>query len=284
MKQLILLVLLLISLNTFAQDDLMNLLEANTEAEIVYTESTFKGSRLINGHTVQNRKAKALEFLISHRFGRLNTGSYEFWGLDGANIRLGLDYGITDFITVGLGRNSFEKTYDSFLKWRLLRQSSGKRKMPVSVVYFTSVAYKTLREEEDFQDKSSKLFYTHQFLIAHKFSNNFSLQMMPTLVHRNRIEEEKGDNDVYALGAGGRLKLTQRLSLNMEYYHRFNTIDDNGLYNSVAMGFAIETGGHVFQLHFTNSRTMIEKGFITETTGDLSKGDVHFGFNITRVF
>lgn len=272
------------SLTLAAQEDLMSLLDEQTEEPIRFIEATFKGSRLINGHTVQTRKEKELEFLISHRFGRINSGGYEFFGLDGANIRLGLEYGLTRYLTVGVGRNSYDKTYDGLLKIKALRQSAGVKAVPFSLVYFTSIAYKTLRDQEGFEDASSKLAYTHQVLIARKFNPSFSLQLMPTLVHRNKVEEVNGENDQFALGVGGRVKLSKRLSFNMEYYYRYDAPDNENLFNSLAIGFDIETGGHVFQLHFTNSRTMIERGFITETTGDFFGGDIHFGFNVSRVF
>ncbi|WKN43845.1 DUF5777 family beta-barrel protein [Tunicatimonas pelagia] len=284
-------VAVLLSVGAFAQDDLMNLLEANTEESIHFTEATFKGSRLINGHTVETRKQGELEFLISHRFGRLNSGAYEFFGLDAANVRLGLEYGVADFLTLGVGRNSFEKTYDGFAKIKWLRQSKGKRVMPVSVVTFSSAAINTLTESSpgEFPDLTARMFYTQQLLIARKFGSALSLQIMPTLVHRNRIQEREGENDIYALGVGGRIKLTQRVSLNGEYYYRLNAEeyaedDLNQLFNSLAIGFDIETGGHVFQLHLTNSRAMIEKGFIAETNGNFFAGDIHFGFNVSRVF
>ena len=266
------------------EDDLMALLDEQTETPIIYAESTFKGSRLINGHTVQTRKARAFEFLISHRFGRINSGAYELFGIDGANIRLGFEYGLTDRITIGLGRNSFEKTFDSFFKLKLLRQSSGSRFVPLSVAFLSSAALKTLKDQEGYTNTFSKLSYTHQLLLARKFSPLFSLQLMPTIVHRNRILEEQGENDIYALGMGGRLKMSQRISLNAEYYYRFNVAEADPTFNSIAVGVDIETGGHVFQLHLTNSRAMIEKGFITETSGDFFSGDIHFGFNVSRVF
>lgn len=269
---------------SLAQDDLMSLLEDNTEESTVYTEATFKGSRLVNSHTIQTRKKAELEFLISHRFGRLNSGSYEFWGLDAANIRLGLEYGLTEYLTVGIGRNSHEKTYDGLVKVKLVRQSSGKRSVPFSLVYFTSAAIKTLREEDPIPPNATRMYYTHQVLIARKFAPSFSMQLMPSLIHRNSILEEEGDNDLYAIGVGGRIKLSKRMSLNAEYYYRMNTPASDQQFNSAALGIDIETGGHVFQLHLTNSRAMIEKGFITETTGDVLGGDIHFGFNVSRVF
>ena len=268
----------------FAQDDLMSLLDDQTEDPIQFIEATFKGSRLINGHTVQTRKHRELEFLISHRFGRVNSGADELFGLDVSNIRLGLEYGLTKFLTVGVGRSSFDKTFDGFLKVKPLKQSKGAKSMPISLVYFTSMAYKSLKNQDGFEDTESKLAYTHQILIARKFSPGLSFQLMPTLIHRNKVEEINGDNDQFALGIGGRVKLPQRVSLNAEYYYRYDAPENPDLFNSLAIGFDIETGGHVFQLHFTNSRTMIERGFITETTGDYFGGDIHIGFNVSRVF
>lgn len=277
---------ILMSGPVLAQDDLLDLLEAEQDKVIQHTEATFKGSRLINGHTIETRKQGVLEFLISHRFGRLNSGAYEFFGLDGANIRLGLEYGLTDWLNVSVGRSSFEKTFDGFLKYKLLRQSSGGRSMPFSVVGFSSMAVKTLKEStpDDADDFSSKLTYTHQLLIARKFDSRLSLQVIPTMIHRNVVTEGNHENDMYALGAGGRYKITNRLTLNAEYYHRFNTPVQDNHFNALSIGIDIETGGHVFQLHVTNSRAMIEKGFIGETTGDFSRGDIHFGFNVSRVF
>ncbi|MEM9917131.1 MAG: DUF5777 family beta-barrel protein [Bacteroidota bacterium] len=268
-----------------AQDDLMALLEKESDPVSNFAEATFKGSRLINGHSVMTRKKGALEFLIAHRFGRLNTGIYELFGIDGANVRFGLEYGINDQLTVGIGRNSFEKTYDGFAKWAILRQQTGQRNIPLSITGFASMAIKTLKSvdpeiEIEFTDR---LAYTYQLLIARKLNEKLSLQLMPSLVHRNEVADG-ANNDLYALGMGGRFKLSKRLSINAEYYHRFNKANENLVHNSLAIGVDIETGGHVFQLHLTNSRAMIEKGFIGETTGDFFNGDIHFGFNVTRVF
>lgn len=270
-----------------AQDDLMDLADQETQQETNYIEQTFKGTRLINGHSIETRKKGVLDVIISHRFGRLNSGAYELFGLDESNVRLGLDYGITDRLNAGFGRNSFQKTYDGFLKYKLIRQQQGdERKVPVSVTGFSSIALRTLKSGDPAGEPNlnSRLTYTYQVIIARKFSPSFSFQISPTLVHRNAVMAEQDANDIYALGAGGRIKLNKRLSLNAEYYYQFNRVANSVIQNSVAIGFDIETGGHVFQLHFTNSRAMIEKGFITETTGDFFEGDIHFGFNISRTF
>ena len=271
----------------YSQDDLMDIVEQETGQDSIFTEQTFKGTRLINGHSVETRKRGVLDVLISHRFGRLNTGAYELFGLDESNVRLGLDYGISDRLNFGIGRNSFEKTFDSFLKYKLLRQRDGEPGVvPVSVVAFSSVALRTLRSatgqaEPDF---NSRLTYSYQLLVGRKFSPAFSFQVTPTFIHRNLVTEGQDPHGIIALGAGGRIKLNKRISLNGEYYYQFNRAENSPMQNAVAFGFDIETGGHVFQLHFTNSRAMIEKGFITETTGDFFDGDIHFGFNISRTF
>lgn len=267
-----------------AQDDLMSLLEAEDSLETRYTEATFKSSRLIIGHSVKTRRKGELDFLISHRFGRLNTGAHNFFGLDNAQIRLGLEYGLTDRLDVGIGRSSFEKTYDGFLKYKLLRQSTGEKAFPFTAVALTSFSIKTVpRESEDPTITfNNRLASSVHLLLAHKFNADFSLQIMPAWVHRNKVDFNQ-ENDVYALGIGGRYKLTGSLALNIEYFYRLNA-PENPYHNSFSVGFDIETGGHVFQLHFTNSVMTLEKSLITETFDDFWDGDIHFGFNISRIF
>lgn len=281
-------ILLFTAFGAYGQDDLMEILDKETGQESLYTEQTFKGTRLINGHSVETRKRGVLDALISHRFGRLNTGAYELFGLDESNVRLGVDYGISDRLNFGIGRNSFEKTYDSFLKYKLVRQGDRESgAVPLSIVGFSSVALKTLRSSisgQDEPDFNSRLTYSYQLLVGRKFSPAFSFQLAPTFIHRNLVTEFEDPHGIVALGAGGRLKLNKRVSLNAEYYYQFNKAENSLMQNAIAVGFDIETGGHVFQLHFTNSRAMIEKGFITETTGDFFDGDIHFGFNISRTF
>lgn len=278
--------------NLMAQDkdttDLMAQLEkeSSTENSINYTTATFKTTRLIDGHTVENVGQGVMDVKISHRFGQLNGGGYELFGLDNATMRLGLDYGITNWLMVGVGRSTYQKTFDAFFKVKLLRQSTGKRNMPVTVSYVPTVALRTLRWEDPTRKNyfSSRLSFTHQLIIGRKFSEGTSLQIMPTYVHRNMAIKATDPNDLLAIGVGGRQKLTKRISLNAEYYYQIPQYRIDGTTNALSVGFDIETGGHVFQLHFTNSRAMTEKNFITETTGKWEKGDIFFGFNISRVF
>ena len=272
-----------------AQNDLMDLLNQDTKPEITYATATFKSTRILNGHSIERMQAGQLDFRIAHRFGLLNSGPYDFFGLDQSNIHISLEYGIFNWLMVGAGRGNYEKTFDGFTKLSILRQSSGARFMPVSISLFSSVALKSVKwaDPERTNYFSSRLSYTAQVLIASKISQGLSIQISPSYVHRNLVATELDPNDLYALGAGGRMKLSKRISLNAEYYYVLNannTYMSQPVYNPLSIGVDIETGGHVFQLLFTNSLSMIEKGFIGETTGRWLKGDIHFGFNISRVF
>jgi opacity protein-like surface antigen len=278
----------LLTLGIFAQDDLMNILDKNTTKETNYTTATFKSTRVLNGHSIERMQEGQLDVRISHRFGTLNSGGYNFFGLDQSNIHLGLEYGITNWLMVGVGRSEFEKTFDGFAKFSILRQSTGAKEMPVSVSVVTSIALKTQKWPDQTRTNyfTSRLAYVGQVLVARKISQGLSVQLTPAYLHRNLVATELDPNDIFAMGAGARLKLTKRISLNGEYYYIANPKKNfsTQIYNPLSLGFDIETGGHVFQLFFTNSLGMTEKQFLGATTGSWKKGDIHFGFNISRVF
>lgn len=289
----ILLLFLLSPCVVLAQNDLLGELEKSSEKETEYTFATFKGTRLGNGHTVETKNAGSLEFIFGHRFGAINGGVYEMFGLDQAYVRLGLDYGITDRLSVSIGRNSTDKTMDGYLKYKLLRQQSGVKNFPVTVTALGGLAYKLSPKNNsdvsaDFEN-IDRLSYTGQLLIARKFTPNFSLQLMPTIVHKNIVESYEENNQV-ALGLGGRIKVTRSLALTSEYYFNFNApdndllLEDQRQYDSFTLGIDIETGGHVFQLLLTNAIGLTERAFITETRDDFFGGDIHLGFNVTRTF
>jgi hypothetical protein len=268
------------------EQDLLSLLGREETTE--YTAASFKTNRVINLHSLESTSGGVLDAKISHRFSPLDRGFYDLFGLDDADIRIGLDYGISDRFTIGAGRSSLDKTYDGFFKYKLLRQSTGLKKMPFTLAVLGTVAIQTLEWGDTTRENyfSSRLYYTAQLIIGRKFSNGFSFQVSPTLVHRNLVKTEAEENDVLAVGFAGRIKLNKRLSLNAEYIYVLPDQIDEELYNnSLSIGFDIETGGHVFQLHFSNSRSMIEKGFVAESRGDWgSTKGIHFGFNISRVF
>ena len=276
----------------YAQDDLMKELEESAEPEIDYAFQTFKGTRLVNGHTIEQKAKGTLEFIFAHRFGRINSGLYELYGLDDAYVRLGLDYGLTNNMSVSIGRNSVDKTLDGYLKYKLIRQSKGASVFPVSITALGGVAYKASPEKEFVPEgfgNIDRLAYVTQLLIARKFGPNFSFQIAPTFIHKNAVDQRIESNDQVAVGFGGRYKLTKSVALTGEYYYRLNVEDTadgnpNPYYNTAGIGIDIETGGHVFQIVLTNTRGLTERAFITETDGDLAAGDIHLGFNVTRTF
>ena len=281
-----------ISSGVFAQDttDIYKMLENDLKTEeknqTEYVTAAFKSTRLINGHTIVNTAKGILDLRISHRFGTLNKGAYELFGLDNATMRLGFDFGLTNNLMAGIGRSTFEKTFDAFFKLKILRQSTGKQQMPVTLSYVPTIALKTLKVDDPNKKNyfASRLFYTHQLIIGRKFSEGLSLQLMPSFIHRNLAARVSDPNDILAIGIGGRQKLTKRTSFNIEYYYQLEGHKLPGTTNALSFGFDIETGGHVFQLHFTNSEGMAERQFISETTGSWGDGDILFGFNISRIF
>ncbi len=277
-----------------AQDDAITerLLGAGIDDAPDHAFATFKANRLINGHSVEQMRARHLLFLIQHRFSTIEEGWYDLFGFDGAQIRIGLDYGLTDWLTVGAGRNSYQKSYDGYAKLRLLRQASGPRPMPLTLNVVAASAVQTLRRPPDPEGRTlpdrARLYYSWQLLAARKWSEWFSTQLSPTVVHRNLVRTAAERNTIFSLGLGGRFKFSKRAALLAEYFW----VPDEHLirsgprrhFNALALGFDIETGGHVFQLHFTNATGMMERAFVGETTSDFFAGQIRFGFNIHRTF
>ncbi len=286
MKKIILLLAIAININSNAQGLLDGLDDkVSGSGDKLFKTATFKTSRLINGHTIEQTGEGILDFKINHRFGTLNKGGYELWGLDNATMRMGFDYGIKNWLTIGIGRSTYEKTYDGFAKASIIRQATGHNAMPFTLVYLTGFTYKTLKGNAVLaQYPANRTSYFHQALIASKITPSLSLQLMPTLVHQNMVPLEKDPNDLVSIGAGGRIKVSRRVSINTEYYYQVPGLKLDGTTNTFSLGCDIETGGHVFQLHVTNSRGMIEPSFINNNTGTWSNGDILFGFNISRVF
>lgn len=284
-KTLSTLLLLVFWIVSFAQLDLLDDNEP-TEPSIEYAFATFKTNRVINGHSVEMVSKNEFDFKISHRFGYLNSGAYELFGLDQAMMRMGGDFGITDAINIGIGRSNFEKTYDGFVKFRFLRQQTGKKNIPLTAVAISHMGINTLKWR--FPDRenyfSSRLHYTHQLLLARKFTEGLSVQLSPTLVHKNLVDSATFSNEIWTIGLGVRQKITSRTTLNLEYFHVFPNQIATANTNALSIGFDIETGGHIFQLFFTNAMAPFEKGFITDTNGNWLKGDIRFGFNIARIF
>ena len=279
MKRILIIILVIsFNFNLFSQDDLFKLLDEKKDYKIT---STFKTIKIVNGQSVEIVDHGDLLFLVQHRFGTLNSGAYNLFGLDNSQVRFGLDYGLNNWCSFGLGRSSFLKTIDGNAKVRLFNQKKGGKNFPLSLVWYSSVFLKqVLPGDNTVKYVSDQLSYVHQILLSHKFNNSFSLQLSPSWVHKNIVAVNE-DHDLYSLGVGFRYKLVQRISINSEYFYQLNKYSN---INSLSLGCDIETGGHVFQLHITNSPAMFERAFIHENNDSFLDGDIYFGFNISRVF
>jgi len=264
------------------EKDLLSMVKDSAKRE--YATGAFKSTRVINGQSMEMLGRGVLDVRILHRFGLISDGPKQLFGLDQASMRLGFDYGITDNLGVGVGRSTLNKELDAFFKFRAIRQGANGGS-PVSVLWVSGVTVQTMPWADTTRKNyfSSRVAYYHQIIIGRKFSKAFSLQVSPIMVHRNLVAKADQDNNTWALGIGGRLKLSKRTAFVVDY-HPILAGREPGTKDPLSAGFDIETGGHVFQLHFSNSVGMNEKAFITGTTNDFWKGEIRFGFNLSRVF
>jgi hypothetical protein len=290
------LILMVASGQLFAQD-LLDMLKDETP-KTNYTYATFKSTRIILGQSIESPAKGTLQFEVEHDFGALNSGAYNMWGLDFSTIRLGFEYGINDWLSIGLGRSSWEKTFDGSVKAKILRQSTGEKNMPVSMSFFGAAFLRSMDWPPDATRTyyfSSRMSYVAQLLIARKFSNSLSIQLTPTYVHKNLVHYRTDRNDQLSIGIGGRYKISQRTSVNAEYFYQIpgfvntNPVVKPGTaatkyYNCLSLGVDIETGGHVFQIRLSNAQPMFERAFINETTNKWADGGIFLGFTINRVF
>ncbi|KQC28937.1 DUF5777 family beta-barrel protein [Flagellimonas eckloniae] len=282
MKSLLIAILLIPFMVLSQENDL--LAEIDTMSLNDPVKSAFKGLKIVNFESTKMVSQGELYFVVSHRFGSVKTGFEDFFGLDQAVTRLNFIYGISDGINVGVSRSSFQKIYESSLKLRLLSQRD--QGSPFSIVSFNTFLINTQLDEVNLPllEFVDRLGYTFQLLVSRKFNENFSLELIPTFFHENFVAIDEQDNSQMAIGIGGRHKLSKRWSLNLDYGIHLNRAENSPFKNPFSVGFDLETGGHVFQLHFTNAQPMNTNGFLGQTTGDWGSGDFFFGFNLSRVF
>jgi hypothetical protein len=309
-KSLFTVLFLFVALNIFAQDDLLSLIDNKDDLTPKKVYATFKTVKIGNAQTIETVKKNHLDFRIGHRFGNiydsdlanpLNNMGQTFIGFDNArDIRFSFDYGVTDKITLGIGRSKMHHLIDGSVKWRILEQTTD-FSMPVSLAFFSSTAYShdptsTIYSGvvKDFEtNELHRLNFFNQLIIASKLTDWLSLEVLPSYMHRNYIQENinaKNNaadvNGFFSLGFGGRLKLTRRVSIIGDYFYNFSKFyqNNNSAFNPLSLGFEIETGGHVFSLFVTNAAGLIENNFIPETKDTWTKGQVKFGFCISRTF
>lgn len=277
--------LLLFPLAIFSQeeDDLLSEIDTSIDSNQV-VQATFKGLKIVNFESTKLVAKKELTLVVAHRFGSIKNGFDTFFGLDDAVTRLNFIYGISDAFNISVSRSSYQKIYEGAIKYRLLQQET--EGFPFTIVGYQSILVNTSLEKDNLPKLEFKhrLGYTVQCLIARKMNKNLSLEIAPTFFHDNYVVVNDQDNSQFALGFGGRYKLGNRWSLNMDYGWHMNRADDSPFKNPLSIGIDLETGGHVFQMHFTNAQPMNTNMFLGQATGDWSDGDIYFGFNLSRVF
>lgn len=265
----------------FAQDDLMEELNLETEKRVTFNPPAFKAMKIGNLQSTKIGGKGDLYLYVSHRFGPLKDGFDTFFGLDNANTKIQLAYSFWEGIQLSISRESYNRTLAGALKFLLAKQSN---QFPVTIAGYSTININTLLNENNFPElKSSDRFsYANQLLISRRFSENFSFELAPSYTRQNlqnlNIVSETRHNQ-FAMGFGGRVKMSKRMSLNAEYIYNFSRPNNSPFSNAFAVGVDIETGGHVFQLLFTNAQSTNEPAFIS-----YAEGDVVFGFNIVRVF
>ncbi|MEH6535695.1 MAG: DUF5777 family beta-barrel protein [Psychroserpens sp.] len=266
-----------------AQDDLLDEIDIEITKN-QFATAAFKGLKIVNFESTKLVAKQEFTFIVSHRFGSIKNGFDSFFGLDDAVTRLNFVYGISDGFNIGVSRSSFQKIYEASTKYRLLRQQE--KGFPFTVVGFNSVVVNTALDEANLPKLEFKhrLGYTAQLLISRKVNANFSFELAPTFFHDNYVQQNNQDNSQFALGLGARHKLTKRWSINADYGWHLNRAENSPFKNPLSIGFDLETGGHVFQMHFSNAQAMNTNGFLGQATGDWSDGNIYFGFNLSRVF
>lgn len=280
MKKFLVPVCLFLATMAYSQDDLLNSLDAD-QIEESYSTATFKALQLVTLQTTKMSAENEFYFVVSHRFGTVKDGLDSFFGLDNATTKLGGIYGVTNWLSVSLSRHTLNKMYETGVKYRMMRQDAN---FPVDIVGYSVADINTFLEKDQYPGLEFKhrMTYVQQLLISRKVSEKFSLELVPSFVRKNLYNPAIENDNQFSFGGGGRYKITKRLSVNLEYMHNF---DKPAFYkNPLSVGLDVETGGHVFQLIFTNSQSMSESGYLTNTAGNWGKGDFFFGFNLYRVF
>ena len=265
-----------------AQESLLKEIEDSVPVREKVT-SAFKSTRVINAHSIEMLAKGNLDFRILHRFGPVNDGVKEWFGLDHASMRMSFDYGLTNNLMIGIGRSTFRKEIDYFAKARVFQQSRGPASIPFSLLIAVGSTIWTDTAGYGKTNLTHRTAHYLQLIAGRKFSEKFSLQLSPILIHRNLIEIGDSDNDIFAIGGGTRFKVSKRIAITADYHHVMNGLTALNK-DPLSVGIDIETGGHVFQLHFSNVVGMNERAYITQTTDDFFKGDIRFGFNLSRIF
>ena len=270
-----------------AQDDLMNELNATKSDKKEIASAAFKGLQVANIQSTKLPAKGEFYFLVSHRFGDLTNGINNFFGLDNALTKLGGIYGVTNWLSLGVSRHTYQKNYELAAKYKLANQMDDG--FPVTIVGYNTVDIRSDLNTTLYPDLkfNYRMAYSNQLIVSRKFSNSFSAQIAPIFIHKNLFDaDNEAQKNTILLGTGARCKLSKRLSLNFDYAARLNTPEGytSVYHNAATLGLDIETGGHVFQLVLSNSQTMNDVSYYTTGSGIVGGKGIFFGFNMYRVF
>lgn len=292
-KSLILLLLFIAGQSySFSQDTLVE--EEYAEEE----PKTFASTRIVSGHSVETLEKGIMDFRIEHRFGDIagsNGGFQNMFGFDMlSDMRIALEYGITDNIMIGFGRCKgtgapYRSLLDGFAKYRFLTQK--KNEMPISMALIAGSSFTYMKASADLSQVNSfpkvahRFAYFTQLNVARHFGEKASLALMPTYVHRNYVAADDV-NDLFALGGAFRVKLTSRFAIVGEYYQTFSdkNFRQTGYKNSLGIALEWFTFGHSFTINLTNAAGLGETQFIPYTFESWGSGQFRFGFSVSRKF
>lgn len=301
-------ILFLLPLAGWAQDDLLQMLEESEPQKQEKVTATFKTTRVINAHSIETVKGKTIDVRISHRFGNIystrndNDGPDSFFGFDNvADVRLAVEYGITDNVMIGLGRSQMNNLVDGLVKWRFYTQTTdNKRPLSLAIVgtmglnpskkaaFYSGVKDSLIQTYGSSKSFFHRLSYTAQLIIARKFSPSVSIQLIPTYIHRNFVRDPRDENSMFALGVAGRFKVSKRVAIIADYFYVFSPYRYNRtgipFFMPISIGVEIETGGHVFHIDVSNARGIIANNFLVESPDSWEYAEIKLGFNISRVF
>ncbi len=282
-KNKILLSLLLIYSFSFSQENLLKELESQNEYKTTNNFSAFKAIKIVNNQSTKQASEKELYLYVSHRFGSIDEGINTLFGLDIANTKIELLYGLTNNLQIGFSRESFKKTYSLNAKYNITTQSS---KLPINSSLYISYNYNSLLDQDIYPTLSNSdrnLFFS-QLLLSKNFSDKISLQLSPTYAKRGFNETIFEQENNIILGLASSYRITNRLAFNIEYSANLDRPEISPFNDVLSFGIDIETGGHVFQLLFSNTQTIDNVSVMTDAEGSWKDGKIYFGFNILRVF
>lgn len=266
---------------------------------------TFKDTRVVNVHSIETLPKGKLDVRISHRFGDLfgdNGGWPTFYGLEVAeDVAIGAEYGFTDNFNVGIyrakgagstpaGQAGLRQNLNGVFKLRAMHQEQEGNPFSITLVGTATMSTATKIEGNNdlirsFPKFAHRMAFNGNIIVARKFGDAFSLQVIPGVTHRNLVPFE-GENTILSIGGAARYQVSRVLALVADATMPFsNTINsDNGYSMPVGVGLEWDTGGHVFQLNFTNATGLFETDYIPYTTSSWGEGEFRIGFTISRWF